>query len=237
MAQLHRRFWKQVTVGPVGESGQQGPLLDGRPVKLPAGTALAVSSPALAEALAEEWRQIAEGAQFTPDDLVLTRMAGSHIERILPDRAAMEAALHAYGIDDNLCYRSAAQDDAVTARIRAWAAEQGLHPAMTDGLMPLEQPAAYGEALTHYLSQLEPAQLTALGVMVPIMGSLLLPLALVHDVVSFDEAVHLAHADEYRQLEKWGHDRELATLLEKRNTDIADALRFLHLAQGRVKAA
>lgn len=233
MAQFHKRFWKQVTVGPVGEEGQQGPLLDGRPVKLPAGGLLAVTSPVLAQALAEEWKQIAVGAQFTPDDLALTRIAGSYIERILPDRAAMEAALHAYGIDDNLCYQSAAQDERVVARIRDWAAEQGLHPAMTDGLMPLTQPETYKEALKRYLSAREPLILAALGVMVPIMGSLLLPLALVYDVVSFDEAVHLAHADEYRQLEKWGHDKELATLLEKRNTDIADALRFLHLAQGR----
>lgn len=233
MSQFRRRFWKQVTVGQVGEGSQQGPLLDGRPVKLPAGGLLAVSSPVLAQALAEEWQQIAEGAQFTPDDLVLTRITGSYIERILPDRAAMEAVLHAYGIDDNLCYQSDAQDEELIARIRAWAAEQGLHPAVTDGLMPLKQPEAYGEALKQYLSALDPVYLGALGVMVPIMGSLLLPLALVHDVVSFDEAVHLAHADEYRQLEKWGHDRELATLLEKRNTDIADALRFLHLTQGR----
>ncbi len=233
MAQFRKRFWKQVTVGPVGESGQQGPLLDGRPVKLPAGGLLAVSSPVLAQALADEWQQIAEGAQFTPDDLVLTRITGSYIERILPDRAAMEDVLHAYGIDDNLCYQSDAQDEDVVSRIRAWAAEQGLHPTVTDGLMPLDQPEAYSEALKQYLSGLEPVILGALGVMVPITGSLLLPLALVHDVISFDEAVHLAHADEYRQLEKWGHDKELATLLEKRNTDIADALRFLHLAQGR----
>lgn len=232
MAQFRKRFWKQVTVGPVGEGGLSGPLLDGRPVKLPAGELLAVTSPVLAEALAEEWRQIAEGAQFTPDDLALTRIAGSHIERVLPDRASMENALHAYGIDDNLCYQSAAQDEGVVARIRDWAAEQGLHPAVTDGLMPLTQPEAYGTALKQYLSVLEPVTLAALGVMVPIAGSLLLPLALVHDVISFDEAVQLAHADEYRQLEKWGHDKELAILLEKRNTDIADALRFLHLAGG-----
>ncbi|MCT6855207.1 MAG: ATP12 chaperone protein [Bombella apis] len=232
MVQARKRFWKHVTVGPVGDDGQQGVLLDGRPVRLPAGAVLAVSSPALAHALGEEWQQIAEGAHFTPDDLVLTRITGSYIERILPDRTATEAVLYGYGIDDNLCYQSEAQDGALVSRILTWAAEQGLHPAMTEAVMPLEQPESYKEAVKATLATMGPALLATLGVMVPIMGSLLLPFALVRGIVSFDDAVHLAHADEHQQLTKWGHDKELACQLERKNADIADALRFYNLMQG-----
>ncbi len=231
MAQPRKRFWKSVTLGTVGDDGQQGPLLDGRPIRLPAGGQLAVHSTALAKALVEEWQNIAEGAEFTPDDLTLTRITGSRIERVAPDMAAMRAVLKAYGVDDNLCYRSDAQDDALLERIFSWAQGKGLSPAMTTGLMPLKQPEAYIKRLEQILEGMDADILAALGVMTPILGSLLLPLALLDNVVSFDEAMSLGHADENHQMAEWGHDKELARQLEQKEQDIADALRFFCLVR------
>ncbi|MCH7862497.1 MAG: ATPase, partial [Proteobacteria bacterium] len=49
-----KRFWKDVTV----ENGQVA--LDGKPVRTPDRAPLALPSPALAEAVAEEWRAVGE---------------------------------------------------------------------------------------------------------------------------------------------------------------------------------
>ena len=77
-----KRFWKQVTIVPAGTG--YAVELDGRPVKLPERTTLAVESNALAQALAEEWQAAGKeaGGLFRPEDLPLTRIAGSMLERI-----------------------------------------------------------------------------------------------------------------------------------------------------------
>ncbi|MFT9331927.1 MAG: ATP12 family protein, partial [Acetobacter persici] len=53
-AGARKRFWKQASVVP--EQDGFAVLLDGRPVRLPERTVLAVPSRPLAEALAAEWQ-------------------------------------------------------------------------------------------------------------------------------------------------------------------------------------
>ncbi|MXV43965.1 ATP12 chaperone protein [Saccharibacter sp. 17.LH.SD] len=230
MSTPRKRFWKQVDVQAMGE-GMYAPVLDGRSIKLPQGAALSVSSRALAEAIAEEWRSVKMGDALTPDALSLTRITGSFIERVEKDVSTTKDVLLSYGMDDALSYRSAAQDEVLLGRVLSWLQTKGLSPEATFGIMPLQQPMAYQVALEQFLDTLEADTLAALGVIVPIFSSLLLALALIHNVVTVDEAMRLGNADEEKQLQQWGHDDELAHQLQQKERDVRDALRFLELSR------
>ncbi|MQR98573.1 ATP12 family protein [Gluconobacter aidae] len=222
----HKRFWKAVSV--VSEDGLFQPRLDGRPIRLPQGHVLAVRSSALAEAIAGEWGQIAEGAAFTPDALPLTRMAGTMIERIAPDPQAAREMLLGFGVDDGLCY-CADGAGPVAAQVFAWLSGYGIHPNVTDGLMPVAQPEDYTEALGRLLAGRDDLELAALGVLAQATGSLLLALAVVRRAVSLVDAVLWANNDENEQLATWGQDDELIRSMENREKDMLDADLFLTL--------
>lgn len=227
-----RRFWKEVSI--VADQEQKGAfsvLLDHRPLVLPGGRKLSLLSRTLADSVAEEWRFIPHNAACAPDDLTLTRMAGTMTERIAPMRQEVIESLVAYGIDDALCYQSPAQDAALRARILQWAAAQGLVPQVTEGLMPVSQDAAYKAALVKILQGRTLPALAVLGVLAPLMGSLLLPFALLSDVINIKEALAFGFADEQAQLERWGHDDILAENIAHYQREITEAMRFYHLAE------
>lgn len=230
MSQPRKRFWKTVTLE-VMEDGLYGPALDGRPVRLPKGSVLAVASRALADVLVDEWASIAPKEPFTPDDLPLTRMSGTRIERVAPYMEETRKQLVAYGIDDALCYRSPAQNEQLVGRVLGWAKKHNLHPDATEGLMPLSHPPAYQVGLEALLVSFDADMLAALGVMAPVFGSLLLACAVADGVLTIDQGVALGQADERQQLQKWGHDAEMAQQLAQKENDVRDAMRFLTLAR------
>lgn len=206
------------------------PRLDGRPIRLPQRRVLAVRSSALAEAIAGEWGQIVEGASFTPESLPLTRMAGTMIERVAPDPQAARDMLLGLGVDDGLCY---CEDGIgpVAAQVFDWLSGYGVHPSVTDGLMPVVQPEGYMEALAGLLAPQGDLELAVLGVLAQATGSLLLSIAVVGGAVSLVDAVLWANKDEKSQLATWGQDDELVRTMENREKDILDAGMFLTLGR------
>ena len=107
-----KRFYKQVSV----EDGAI--LLDGRPVRTPARAPLVLSSPALADAVADEWR--AQGEDIDPRSMPLTGLANAAIDRVAPDPAAFARPLAAYAESDLLCYRADAPEELVERQAGAW---------------------------------------------------------------------------------------------------------------------
>ena len=85
---LPRRFYSEVTTGPT--EGGFGILLDGKPVRTPAKLPLVVPTPALAEALAAEWR--AQGDLVEPDTMPMTRLANSASLPFVPVSRSLHAA-------------------------------------------------------------------------------------------------------------------------------------------------
>ena len=75
-----KRFWKDVALDADG-----GVQLDGRPVRTPGRAPLALPTPALAEAVAGEWRAV--GETLDPRAMLLTGLANAAIDRIAPDPA------------------------------------------------------------------------------------------------------------------------------------------------------
>jgi len=223
-----KRFWKNVTLGE--QDGLFRPELDGRPIRLPKGAVLAVASRSLGQAIVAEWSRIPGEESFTPEQLPLTRIAGTMIERIRPDLIEAREALLRHGLDDGLCYRKEKPDSTVE-RIFEWLAKEGIQPSVTDGLMPITQSGDYITGLERLLTRQSEAELAVLGVLTQSFGSLLLALALVSGAISKEDAVSVANADERKQLLVWGRDDELFRVMTTREQDTTEALTFLGFAR------
>jgi len=72
-----KRFWDDVSLAE--DAGEFRVLLDGKAMHLPNGGVLRVGPPALAAAIAEEWRQAGgqKGGEMSYLDTPLTRVAGT----------------------------------------------------------------------------------------------------------------------------------------------------------------
>lgn len=237
-----KRFWKQAACVPVNDEGGDAFAihLDGKPVRLPTGALLRVATRELGEALASEWQAAGgeRGGEMSWDDVPLTRLTGTAAERIAPEPSATIAAIAKYAETDLLCYR--AEDDTLAARQdEAWQpwidwarASFGAELRVTRGIMPVAQtPEALG-ALHGAVAGLSPVALSALGVLVPALGSCVLGLAVMHGALDPAAAHRLAVLDELFQEERWGLDWEAEERRDKVAADLALAARLAALSQG-----
>jgi chaperone required for assembly of F1-ATPase len=232
-----KRFWNEATVQPV-DSGW-GIALDGRPLRLPGGTTLHLQSRPLAEALAAEWHAAggAQGNEMSYEEVPLTRLVGTAVDRIAPDPAPSATAIAEYGGSDLLCYRA---EDRRLAALQAehwqplldWAALHHDAPLqVTRGIIHVAQPPDSLRALHHAVAAHTPFGLSALGIAVPAMGSLVLGLALSAGRIDAAEAHRLATLDETYQESFWGTDAEALARRERIAVDIALAARLLELSR------
>src|SRR5436190_13382594 len=107
-----KRFYKIVTIAP--EGGTYAVQLDGRPVRTPQASPLRLPTPALADAVAEEWR--AQGDTIEPASMHLTKLANTAIDGTASRHSEVTDELLKYGAGDLLCYR--ADDPALAERQR-----------------------------------------------------------------------------------------------------------------------
>lgn len=232
-----RRFWAQALVVRVAAGGFAVEL-DGRGIRLPGGAALVVRSGALAEAIAAEWGKAGgeKGGHFMPDDLPMTRIAGTMIERVAPDRAAQVAALLHYVDGELLCYRAdypaplrARQHELWDPQLAWLRARHGIDMAVTTGIMPLVQVAGVHAAWRTIIAAQDNATLAALGVMVPAMKSIVLGLAVVTGALPATTAADIATVDERTQMDIWGRDAKQVEILAALAAEVVDAARFVQL--------
>jgi chaperone required for assembly of F1-ATPase len=235
-----KRFWDSVTLERDGEEHRI--LLDGKPIHLPNGGVLRVGPPALAAAIAEEWRAAggSKGGEMSFSDTPLTRIAGTARERIAPDPAPTADAIARYGETDLLCYRAEIPRALAELQARSWqpwldwaALAFDAPLRVTVGIVPVRQHHDSIGALRRVVGGYDPYVLAALGIAVPALGSLVLGLALVEARLDAAEAFALGALEELFQMEQWGEDAEAATRRQNVAADIALAERFIRLALGR----
>jgi chaperone required for assembly of F1-ATPase len=227
-----KRFWKDVIVE--REGGGWGIRLDQRAIRTPARAPLIVPSEALANAIAAEWRAVAD--RVDPRAMPLTGLANAAIDRVLPDREAFASGVAKYAEADLVCYRAEGptelvkQQDEEWEKLLAWGRRRyNVEFATTGGLMHVAQPQATVERLAHAVAALDAFRLAALSPLVTIGGSLLAGLAIVENAISAEAAWHAVSIDERWQLEEWGSDAEGEATLENRHRDFVAAARFLEL--------
>jgi chaperone required for assembly of F1-ATPase len=229
-----KRFWNTASVC------QEGSVftirLDGRPMRLPGTAGLALPNPGLAEAIAGEWQ--AAGADFTPDDLPLTRLAATAQQRILPDPGPTIEALARYAENDLLCYRADFPEDLAALQAARWqpllaeaAQSYGAELRVIFGVMPQPQPAEAVAALRRAVAGRTADQLAGLGILVPATGSLVLGLFVADGRLDAEAATSLAFLDHDYQAEKWGIDVEAAARRAAVAAEIAQAARYMCLAR------
>jgi chaperone required for assembly of F1-ATPase len=209
-------------------------------MRIPGGDVLTVAHQSLAEALAAEW-QAAGGAMngaVKAEDTPLTRLAGTAHVRIAPDPGPTIAAIAAYGETDLLCYRVGNPVALAERQAREWQpwldwAALALDAPLrsTTGVAHLAQDAAALAALRRAVAACSPLLLSALGVAVPALGSLVLGLALASGALEAEAACDLATLDERFQAEIWGDDAEAINRRAAVRADVAAAARLMALVR------
>jgi chaperone required for assembly of F1-ATPase len=230
-----KRFWKDVAVEADGEGWAI--RLDARVAKTPARAALAVPTQALADAIADEWRQA--GEEIDPRAMPLTGLANAAIDRVAPDRQAFAANLARYAEADLACYRAEGpralieRQEQQWDRLLGWARRRyDVDFVTTSRLLHVAQPPATVERLSHVVAALDSFRLAALSPLVTIGGSLVAALAVLERAITPDEAWNAVSVDERWQLEQWGSDAEAEAALDNRRRDFLAATTFLELLDG-----
>ncbi len=225
-----KRFYKEVSVEP-SDAGF-GLRLDGRPVKTPGRAALAVSSAALGEGIAAEWR--AQGETIDPRSMPLTGLANAAIDRIAPDPVTFAAGLARYGENDLLCYRAEGPIELVDRQAEAWdpylawaRSRYDVELKVTAGIVHVSQPEATVERLGKAVASRTPFELAGLSPLVTVSGSLVIALAVAEGAFTPDQAWEAATVDERWQAAKWGADDEAIAALANRRRDFEAGARFL----------
>jgi chaperone required for assembly of F1-ATPase len=235
-----KRFWDHATVEPL-ENGH-AVLLDGRPMRLPGGSALLIEPVRLAHAIAEEWQRAGggKGGEMSFADTPLTRLAGTAQERIAPDPAPTIDAIARYGETDLLCYRAETPLELVQRQRRLWQPWLDwaalVHDAplrVTTGVGYVRQHHDSIAALRRVVARQDIYVIAGLGIAVPALGSLVLGLAMAERRVAAETATGLGALDELFQAEQWGEDAEAVTRRKAVAGEVALAARFIMLTRDR----
>jgi chaperone required for assembly of F1-ATPase len=224
-----KRFWKDVTIEPGNSLA-----LDGRPVRTPGRALLALPTPALAEAVAEEWRAVE--SDIDPRAMPLTGLANAAIDRIGPARETFAAGLAAYGESDLLYYRAELPEPLVERQQAAWdpllawaRGRYDVHFETTAGVMHKAQPPATLTRLSEAVAALGAFHLAGLSPVVTVTGSLVAALALLEGAADADAIWEAAQIDEAWQAEMWGEDDLATQARDAHHADFIAGTRFLAL--------
>lgn len=207
---LPKRFYKAVDVthGPDGWAVQ----LDGRSIRTPMKSALAVPTEALARLMADEWA--AQGERIDPSTMPLTRLAHGAIDATANNRDAVLAEVVKYAGTDLLRHRA---EESALARRQAdvwddhlrWAeATLGARLPVVTGIMPAEASPQALDALRDRAASYDDWRLTGLMQATALSTSAVLGFALVEGRITADELFAHSRIDEDFQIKHWGEDFE-----------------------------
>ena len=228
-----KRTYRQVAVEAADGAGFRI-TLDRRPLRTPAAAPVLLSSRALAEALAEEWRH--QKDQVVPATMPLMRLAGSAIDRVAPHRAAVIDEVAGFAATDLVCHRAAAPPTLVARQDRTWqplvdwiAGRYSARLQVATGVMPRHQPPPALAALRAAVAARDDLELAGLWSLTAACGSLVIALALAERRLGPDAAFAAAQLDEDFQIERWGEAPAAARQRAAVRAEIEAGDRFLCL--------
>mgnify|MGYP001209695505 FL=1 len=228
-----KRFYKETGVIEVAD-GLLGVGLDGRPVKTPAGSNLAVSSWSLADAVAAEWA--AQGETIDPHSMPLCKLSATAIDRLSNNRDEVVGITLKIAETDLLCYRAEEPADLVARQQESWQpeldwAKQELSAefTVTVGVLPINQPENALQALQTALTELDDFQLMGVSNAAAAAGSLILAFGMQRGRINAAAMFEKSVLEEKHQMEIWGEDQETLERHERVRADIEDTAKFLEL--------
>lgn len=229
-----KRFYSDVTVE--GSDIAWQVLLDGRPIKTPARNSFLIPSRPLAEAIAEEWRK--QEGEIDHGAMPLTKLANTALDAGDANAEAIAQDILSFAARDLLCYRAETPESLNERQKLYWDAilewaehHHGIRLMTTQGVMPVDQPAASLDAFHGVCQGLDGFGLTAFHVMTTLTGSAMLALAHIEGHLSLEECWSAAHVDEDFQIEQWGDDGEAQTRRDRRFAEMLAASTFFHLSR------
>lgn len=175
-----KRFYKLVAVAPVAVGYEIH--LDRKPVLTPSRQTLCAPNRAVATAIAEEWE--AQGDVIDPSTMPLMQILVTALDRVAPDRDAMERATLDYLDTDLLWYRTTLPVALAVQQAEAWdpwrnwvAQRSGAIPLVSTDLHALAQPDALHAYVKGALNSLNVLELTVAQLVTSVSGSAILGLA------------------------------------------------------------
>ncbi len=228
--QLPKRFYEIAAVAQ-RETGYAIEL-DGRGIKTPKRTALAVPTEALASAIAAEWNAL--GELIDPEQLPLTKIANTAIDGITGREGEVLDDIVRYIGNDLLFYRADIPKELVERQAEAWdpilawftEAFKAIFKS-TVGIMPIEQNIVSVAKAASALSNKTAMSLAPLHVITTLTGSALLAIAHQQGRLTADQVWQANHIDEDWQIEQWGSDAEAEERRAKRRAELQSAVEFL----------
>jgi chaperone required for assembly of F1-ATPase len=230
---LPKRFYKDVSVAAVADGEGFAVHLDGKPVRTPARTILALPTEKAAQLVADEFA--GQGENIDPVSMPVTRLVNTAIDGVAQDTQAVLEDILRFSSSDLLCYRADAPEKLVARQAEAWdpvidwaRATLGARFVLAEGVMHVEQPReAIGAIGIHLKMRDEPLRLAALHLMTSLTGSALLALAVDAGELDVEQAWTAAHVDEDWNIEHWGEDSEAVHRRKMRKRDMLAAAKLL----------
>ena len=208
-----KRFYKLVSTGQHLDGHEV--FLDGKPVKTPAGGALILPNPALADMLAREWD--AQATHIEMAKMPATRLAFTAIDFVGGARDATAAEIGRYAGADALCYFADGPDALVERQVERWGpvidwaqTTLGVAFVRVTGIRHQDQPAATLLRLARRAEEEDDFALAGLAHATGLFGSAILAFALHAGQLDGPAALDLSRLDEMFQQERWGVDEEAA---------------------------
>jgi len=233
---LLKRFYTAVDVAAEGEGFKI--LLDGRPVRTPAGTELILPTHAAARLVADEYN--AQKEHIDPMTMPVTRLVNTAIDGVASEIQAVTEDILRYATSDLLYYRAEAPERLIKRQAEAWDpvldwAETtfSVRFILAEGVMHVEQPRSTIAVIgAHLLPRRDPLRLTALHLMTSLTGSAILALAVEAGAIDPETAWQAAHVDEDWNISQWGEDAEATARRNARKRDMMGAVALLKAIEG-----
>ena len=228
-----KRFYKDATVHK--EDGGFAVRLDGRPIRTPSKQVLVTPTETMATRIAGEW--VAQDTIIDPRTMPWTRSANSALDKVAPQRDAIEDHLIEYAGTDLVCYRADGPDGLIERQCRCWdpvldwmTQRYDVRFRVTSGVMPIEQDTEIMARLKRTMRPMSDFQLTGFYELVTLSGSFALALAAVELVQPAKEIWEISRIDEEWQAEQWGVDEEAAEAAELKRAAFLHAHDFFRAA-------
>lgn len=210
--------------------------LDKKPLTLPEAQLLCMDSHPLALAVAEEWRLLGKrgkGASFYPQEIPLTRMAGTLEGRVRPHLQEIVSLLEAYIGTDLLCYQVQEPERIAKQQKELWVPElewfkqkYGLACPISYSVLPEAFSSDEKAAYSRLLGSLSPEIITVLSLMTPVCGSLIASFSFLNDRLDAQGLYEVVTLVEREQMEIWGYDSEQQDHLNELKKELEDQTRF-----------
>jgi chaperone required for assembly of F1-ATPase len=204
-----KRFWVAVAVVPHKDGFAIH--LDHKPVKTPKGQSLFLPDLGLAQAVAAEWEAVGQEVEFST--MPLTRLGFASIDQI-DTQEVMIAEILRYAKTDLLSYPSdypkalVEREQTLWQPWLLWADTQGLSFTQIKGLTHKPQSPDMLLRLEAMLHKISLYERTGLYAALPLLGSVILALAMSRGHVSAEAAHRAANAGAIFQAQTWGEDPE-----------------------------